>query len=294
MLDRVTRSRAHDSRGRLRLRNTTNPVRRAGVADARTTPCAHDWPVLTRRGSGGTSLLDRVDTRDADDAPRAGTGVAVDHPAAAVALVASGATVVPSLFSAPDDGTAVGNRSVRRADHGVPLDPRINRRYIRWPVDHPHGLAARGYRRPHPQPPTRMSRISALGGSQVSSRTDVTEGGAYASTMMGSDAMMRTYPAVLASGLRWGMADRFDEHWLPRETSRTVARTVGTDISRHGCRHRRACPGRCAVHPVAVADGQERRPPGTPSPRGGELDGLVAQQRELRNSTSMSSDPVWR
>ena len=249
------------------------------------------------------NLLDRVDLETPDDAPRRHWGRPLILAAAAVALVALfGATVVPNLFSgAPETiGAAVsGDRSVESApttesagsaDQPVyPGGPSIIRTASLLVGTDDPTAAADAY----------VARISALGG-QVSSRTDVTEGGTYApSTMMGSDAMMpMPYPSGPGVWLSVEVpADRFDEALAAaRETGQTVrleqsAQDVSATVADIDARVTALLSSVAQLRSLmdeATSVSEVIALEDAIATRQSELDGLVAQQRELRNSTSMS------
>ncbi len=257
------------------------------------------------RGLTAPDLLDRLDLVDPPAPAKRHWGRPLILAAAAVALVGLfGATVVPNLFpsaGAPDsigairsEDTAVesapSTESAGSADQPVyPGGPSIIRTASLLVGTDDPTAAADAY----------VARISALGG-QVSSRTDVTEGGTYApSTMMGSDAMMpMPYPSGPGVWLSVEVpADRFDEALAAaRETGQTVrleqsAQDVSATVADIDARVRALRSSVAQLRSLmdeATSVSEVIALEDAIATRQSELDGLVAQQRELRNSTSMS------
>jgi hypothetical protein len=143
-----------------------------------------------------------------------------------------------------------------------------------------------------------VARITALGGS-VTSRTDVTEGDAAPATTMDSDAMMpMPYPSGPGVWLTVEVpANRFDEALADaREAGQTVrleqsAQDVSATVADIDARVRALRSSVAQLRSLmdeATSVSEVIALEDAIAARQSELDGLVAQQRELRNSTTMS------
>lgn len=272
------------------------------------------------RGLSAPEVLDHVDLTEPSQPSRRRWVRPTILAAAAVAAVGLfGATVVPNLFpeaGTPDSsailtedqvaGTASEPTEVHSEDRAVENAPSTESAEAQDSPVYPGGPSIIrtaslliGTDNPTGAADAYVARITAMGG-QVTSRTDVSDGATGTpQTTVDSDAMM-PMPYAPGPGVWLTVqvpADRFEEALADaRQAGRTVrleqsAQDVSATVADIDARVRalrssvtqlRSLMDEAATvsEVIALEDAIAARQ--------SELDGLVAQQRELRNSTTMS------
>lgn len=222
--------------------------------------------------------------------------------AAAVTLVGLfGATVVPNLFPSAEAPDSIAVQTEDRAVEGAPSTESATAEdqpvYPGGPSIIRTASLMIGTEDPTAAADAYVARISALGG-QVTSRTDVTDGSSAPPTSTEGAMMPRPYATGPGVWLTVEVpANRFEEALADaRETGQTVrleqtAQDVSATVADVDARVRAL---RSSVNQLrslmdeATSVSEIIALEDAIAARQSELDGLVAQQRELRSSTSMS------
>lgn len=262
-------------------------------------------------GLKAPDVLDQVDETPAPTRRRWGRPLILA--AAAVAAVGLfGATVVPNLFPSADsdsavtlsEDSAIAEAPVEAQDKAVESAPTAGTdaqpAYPGGPSIIRTASLLIGTDDPTAAADAYVARITAMGG-QVTSRTDVTEGSSVnPSTTMSDDGAMMPMPYPTGPGV-WLTVEvpvnRFDEALADaREAGQTVrmeqsAQDVSATVADIDARVRALRSSVAQLRSLmddATSISEVIALEDAIAARQSELDGLVAQQRELRNSTSMS------
>lgn len=262
------------------------------------------------RGLTAPDVLDRLDLDEPPAPAKRQWGRPLILAAAAVTLVGLfGATVVPNLFSGSPDSVSivaedgvVAEAPVEAQDKAVESAPTAGTGAQPASPDGPSIIRTAslliGTEDPTATADAYVARITAMGG-QVTSRTDITEGGTGTQTTRDSGAMMpMPYPTGPGVWLTVEVpVDRFDEALAEaRETGQTVrmeqsAQDVSATVADIDARVRALRSSVAQLRSLMDEAGSISEVIALEdaiAARQSELDGLVAQQRELRNQTSMS------
>ena len=257
------------------------------------------------RGLTAPDLLDRLDLVDPPAPAKRHWGRPLILAAAAVAVVGLfGATVVPNLFPSAGAPDSIG--AIRSEDTAVESAPSTESAGSQDQPVYPGGPSIIrtaslliGTDDPTAAADAYVARIVAMGG-QVISRTDVSDGDAGAPTTTVDGGAMMPMPYATGPGVWLTVevpAQRFDEALADaRAAGQTVrleqsAEDVSATVADIDARVRAL---RSSVNQLrslmdeATSVTEVIALEDAIAARQSELDGLVAQQRQLRNSTSMS------